>query len=236
MRKKTIAAIMAHAESEYPLECCGVVAQKSRVEKYFPCRNIAATPEDNFVLCPEGYAAAEDWGTVTAIVHSHPDATTQLSETDKAQCDISALPWHIVSWPEGDLRTIMPRGEIPLLERPFVLGVYDCWGLVMSYYRQTYGIELADYRVDYPWWEDQYPDNFYQDNWFACGFREFTGAWQPGDVVIMQVQSNKWNHAGILLEGNMLLHHLYGHLSKRVPYGGYLMDRTMKILRHKSLC
>jgi proteasome lid subunit RPN8/RPN11 len=62
--------------------------------------------QEHFVLCPEDYAAAEDWGTVTAIVHSHPDATTQPSELDKAQCDLMAVPWHIVSWPEGDLRTI----------------------------------------------------------------------------------------------------------------------------------
>ena len=85
MRQKTIDAIMAHAAAEYPLECCGVVAQKSRVERYFPSRNLAAAPEDNFVLCPEDYAAAEEWGTVIAIVHSHPDATTQPSELDKAQ-------------------------------------------------------------------------------------------------------------------------------------------------------
>ncbi len=51
MRQKTIDAIMAHAAAEYPHECCGVVAQKSRVERYFPCRNLAAAPEDNFVLC-----------------------------------------------------------------------------------------------------------------------------------------------------------------------------------------
>ena len=95
MRQKTIDAIMAHAAAEYPRECCGVVAQKSRVERYFPCRNLAASPEDNFVLCPEDYAAAEDWGTVIAIVHSHPDATTQPSELDKAQCDATLLPWHI---------------------------------------------------------------------------------------------------------------------------------------------
>lgn len=143
---------------------------------------------------------------------------------------------HIISWPEGDLRTIHPRGELPLLERPFVLGHYDCWGLVMSYFRQTHGIELHDYRVDYPWWEKEYPDNFYQDCWYECGFREFDGPPQPGDMVIMQVQADKWNHAGILLEGNMLLHHLYGHLSKRVPYGGYWLDRTMKIIRYHSLC
>lgn len=93
MRQKTIDAIMAHAAAEYPRECCGVVAQKSRVERYFPCRNLAAAPEDNFVLCPEDYAAAEDWGTVIAIVHSHPDATTQPSELDKAQCDATLLSW-----------------------------------------------------------------------------------------------------------------------------------------------
>jgi cell wall-associated NlpC family hydrolase len=108
----------------------------------------------------------------------------------------------------------------------------------MSYFRQTHGIELHDYRVDYPWWEKEYPDNFYQDCWYECGFREFDGPPQPGDMVIMQVQADKWNHAGILLEGNLLLHHLYGHLSKRVPYGGYWMERTMKIvvIRYKSLC
>ena len=53
-------------------------------------------------------------------------------------------------------------------------------------------------------------------------------------MVIMQVQSDKWNHAGILLDGNMLLHHLYGHLSQRVPYGGYWMDRTMKVVRYSK--
>lgn len=236
MRQKTIDAIMAHAAAEYPRECCGVVAQKSRVERYFPCRNLAAEPTEHFHLSPEDYASAEDWGTVVAIVHSHPDATTQASELDKAQCDATLLPWHIVSWPEGDLRTIQPRGELPLLERPFVLGHFDCWGLVMSYFRQTHCIELHDYRVDYPWWENDYPDNFYQDCWYECGFREFDGPPKPGDMVIMQVQADKWNHAGILLDGNMLLHHLYGHLSQRVPYGGYWQERTMKILRYKSLC
>jgi proteasome lid subunit RPN8/RPN11 len=83
MRQKTIDAIMAHAAAEYPRECCGVVAQKNRVERYFPCRNMAAQPTEQFHLCPEDYASAEDWGAITGIVHSHPDATTQPSELDK---------------------------------------------------------------------------------------------------------------------------------------------------------
>lgn len=234
MREKTIQAIVAHAAEVYPAECCGVVAQKSRVERYFPCRNIAENPTEQFHLSPEDYIAAEEWGTVTGIVHSHPDATTQPSELDKAQCDAMAIPWHIVSYPEGDLRTVMPRGELPLVGRAFVLGHTDCWGMVMSYFRQTHGIVLNDYRVDYPWWESG-RENLYLDNWYECGFREFSGPPQPGDMVIMQVSAPVANHAGILLDDGMLLHHMYGMLSQRVPYGGYWKDRTVKIVRHMSL-
>lgn len=234
MREKTIQAIVAHAAEVYPAECCGVVAQKSRVERYFPCRNIAENPTEQFHLSPEDYIAAEEWGTVTGIVHSHPDATTQPSELDKAQCDAMAIPWHIVSYPEGDLRTVMPRGELPLVGRAFVLGHTDCWGLVMSYFRQTHGIVLNDYRVDYPWWESG-RENLYLDNWYGCGFREFSGPPRPGDMVIMQASAPVANHAGILLDDGMLLHHMYGMLSQRVPYGGYWKDRTVKIVRHKSL-
>lgn len=49
------------------------------------------------------------------------------------------------------------------------------------------------------------------------------------------IQADKWNHAGILVENGMLLHHLYGQLSQRVPYGGYWVDRTMKVVRYKDL-
>jgi len=235
MRQKTIDALLAHAEFEYPRECCGVVAQKSRVERYFPCRNLAPEPTEQFHMSPEDYAEAEEWGAVIGIAHSHPDATTRPSPLDEAMCDSSGVPWHIVSWPEGDLRTIQPRDELPLIGRPFVLGHSDCWGLVMSYFRQEQGIELPDFRVDYPWWEDQYPENLYQDNWQSSGFVEVTGAPQPGDVILMQVQSNKWNHAGVMLEGNMMLHHIYGRVSNRIPYGGYWQERTMKIVRHEKL-
>ena len=234
MREKTIQAIVAHAAEVYPAECCGVVAQKSRVERYFPCRNIAENPTEQFHLSPEDYIAAEEWGAVTGIVHSHPDATAQPSELDKAQCDAMAIPWHIVSYPEGDLRTVMPRGELPLVGRAFVLGHTDCWGLVMSYFRQTHGIVLNDYRVDYPWWESG-SENLYLDNWYECGFREFSGPPQSGDMVIMQVSAPVANHAGILLDDGMLLHHMYGMLSQRVPYWGYWKDRTVKIVRHMSL-
>jgi len=236
MKDEIVTAIFDHAKTTYPAECCGVIIFADDDEWYFPCRNLSRTPDDQFILNPKDYAEAESRGVVTRIVHSHPDASTQPSNLDRAMCDDSGVPWIIVSVPEGDLKEIYPRGELPLIERPFVLGFWDCWGLVMSFFRQNYNIELTDYRVNYPWWEDGYSEDLYRDNWFDCGFREFTDKPRPGDLVIMQIQSKKWNHAGVLLEGNMLLHHLYGRPSNRTPYGGYWRERTMKIVRYHTLC
>ncbi|BEM76408.1 peptidase P60 [Serratia marcescens] len=230
MNDKIQAAILAHAAAAYPHECCGLIAQKSRVTRYFPCRNLAEAPEEHFHLAPEDYIAAAEWGTITMVVHSHPDATTQPSELDRLQCDAMALPWVIVSWPEGDIRTLEPRGDRPLVGRQFVLGHADCWSLIRDYYRLERHVLLPNYSVERQWWD--LGENLYMDNWQACGFREFTGDPLPGDVVIMQVQSPVPNHAGVLLAGNMLLHHLYGQLSQRVPYGGYWKERTIKIVRY----
>jgi len=50
MRKNIIAAIQVHAAAEYPKECCGLVLAVGRAQKYFPCRNIASEPNEEFRL------------------------------------------------------------------------------------------------------------------------------------------------------------------------------------------
>lgn len=92
-------------------------------------------------------------------------------------CDATELPSIIASWPEGDIRTVMPRGDRPLTGRQFVLGYADCWSLIMDYFRIEHGIELPNYSVDRHWWEQG--ENLYMDNWQECGFREYDGPAQP---------------------------------------------------------
>ena len=232
---KLMAQIFDHVKAEYPKEACGIICQKSRVKKYFPCHNASSTPTEHFELLPDDYAVAEDWGTPITIVHSHcgDGATTQPSELDRLQCDETGIDWVIVSWPEGDVRTIRPRGDRELTGRPFVLGHADCWSLIMDYYRQKHGIELHNYSVERHWWEQG--ENLYMDNWQAEGFIEIDGPAKDGDMVIMQVQADVPNHAGVLVENGMLLHHLYGQLSQIIPYGDYWRDRTVKIVRRKEL-
>lgn len=236
MRKKIMAAITAHVEAEYPNEACGVVVQIGRAQEYLPCRNISDTPTESFTLAPDDYAAAEAQGEVLMIIHSHPDVVQLVpSEVDRIQCDHSGVEWGIMSWPDGDFCTLSPRGDRELAGRRWVLGHADCWTLVMDYYRQEHGLALNNWSVDYEWWKDG-KENRYDDNWQAEGFVEVPREeMRTGDMVMMQVSAPVTNHAAIYLGDNIILHHAFGNLSARVPYGKYYRDRTVRIVRRKEL-
>ena len=253
MLKRTMRAIRAQAEAEYPREACGLIVMVGRVERYLPCRNTAPGP-DHFSLAPEDYAAAEDMGRIVAVVHSHPDASATPSAADRVACEASGLPWFIVEVRRGDegqvrameIRGFRPEGyRAPLLGRPFEHGVLDCYSIIRDWYSRQRGIELPDFVREDGWWNGE--QELYLDQFALAGFRPLTEteALAPGDVILMQHQSARTNHGGIFLGGEALdeapglhpvpdamLHHLYGRPSERVVYGGYWRDITRLRLRY----
>lgn len=257
MRKKMMEAIRAHAVAEYPRECCGLVVMAARREVYVPCRNTAASA-DHFVLAADDYAAAEDTGRIVAIVHSHPDETPAPSEADRVACEATGLPWFIVAVGRddggavvaGEVRGFTPVGfQAPLLGRQFAHGVLDCYSLVRDWYKRERGIELLDFHREDCWWEPGREGDLYMDHYAEAGFRPLQAGegMAPGDVILMQVRSNRANHAGVFLgaEGlkeapalfsvpDAMLHHLYGRQSERVVYGGYWREATRLVLRYQG--
>lgn len=234
MNKTIMSAIRAHALEESPRECCGFVIQDGRKQCYLRVRNSHANPTEHFRIDSEEWANAEDSGEIIRVIHSHPgDGARPIpSDLDRQQCAQSGVVWGIYA-PDCDEYAELTPDAPPLIGRPFILGSYDCWGLIIDWHA-TQGVTLNDFRVNYPWWESHYPDDLYAENWEREGFIECDPA--PGCMVIMQVQSNKWNHAGIITEEGELLHHLYGRVSEVTPYArGYFRDRTMICVRHKDL-
>lgn len=91
IRKRAVAAIVAHATAAAPHECCGLlVGAGSRVEQAARARNIATNPRTKFLVNPEDHfaalraARAVGLGVIGAY-HSHPRGAPAPSETDRAE-------------------------------------------------------------------------------------------------------------------------------------------------------
>jgi proteasome lid subunit RPN8/RPN11 len=226
--------ILAYAQACDPREMCGLIHVVKGRKRFYACANIAATPDEHFVLDPTDYAAAEDLGEIVAVVHSHPTTPPQPSVADQLSCNSTGLPWIIVNPKTEQWGQCQPAVlELPYVGREFVFGVVDCYSLVRDWYKRELSINLNDfYRRDLFW---ERGENLYIDSYQGQGFRKVAfDTLQYGDAVLMQLNAALPNHAGIYLGDQQILHHVQGRLSSRDVYGGYYVKNTAMVVRHES--
>jgi adenylyltransferase/sulfurtransferase len=102
IRRSTFDAIVAHAEREFPFECCGFIIGDDAVEEVRPITNIQnrkhaedpdAFPRDArtaFLMEPKEHLAVlteldRRKLALRAVYHSHPGHDAYFSSTDRAQ-------------------------------------------------------------------------------------------------------------------------------------------------------
>lgn len=226
-----IEAARLHAAKEAPRESCGVVIVHKGKQVFWPCRN---TAESNlqFSIHAEDYADADDSGKVIAIVHSHVLISPEPSQADLVGCEKSKLPWLIVNFPLGHYTVTEPSGYVaPLVNRPFLHGVFDCYSISRDYYQRALGLELPEFERRDKWWE--HGENLFLENFEKAGFVRVDD-YRVHDGLLMQIRSNVPNHAAILVRKGVILHHFADRLSSEDVYGGWWKKNTTHILRHKS--
>lgn len=233
-------AMLTHALSEGERECCGLLLADPQDGGgyYLPARNLAEGPagKDRFALDPQAWVDAEEMGQVVAVVHSHPHASANPSMADRKMCEQSGLPWIIVSTPSGAMVELQPSGwSAPLEGREFHHGVLDCYTLVQDWYRREWQLELPDFARADGWWERGQGLDLYRSGLAEAGF-ELVATNEPvrGDGLLMRVVSEVENHAAVYLGDGMMLHHLYGQLSRRERWDWNWQRRTTAVVRHRS--
>lgn len=233
--KSIIEAITAHAKTEYARrrECCGLVIVSHGKQVYLPCRNRAGSGAE-FEIAAEDYAAAEDRGEVVLVVHSHVGVPAIPSAADMVGMEKSGLPWLIMNMPTGAYQIHEPTGFVaPLVGRSFVHGVFDCYSLIVDYYRETLGVALKDYAREDKWWlkgENLYRHLFADAGFYEVGLVDL----QPHDIIFMRLGASVDNHGAIFLGDDQILHHPMGRLSSRDVYGGFWRKISTTAVRYRG--
>ena len=233
MNELSRAQALEHALQELPHEACGLVVVVKGRERYIPCRNLSASPNEMFILAPDAYAAAEDLGEITAIFHSHPKTAPAPSEADRTACETSGLSWficnpHLNTWAE-----LAPCGyKAPLIGRQYAWAVADCWTLVRDWYTEN-GVGLPDWQRPNDS-ADFVAAPMFEDCWASAGFTPLPEEepLQRGDALLMRIAGKGLDHVGVYIGDGLILHHIRGRLSSRDIYGGWLQNCTGRRLRH----
>lgn len=202
--------ILQHAFADITKESCGLILSK---DTYIPCKNISDTPESNFKI--DGRIYIKYYNNIKYIFHSHINHR-HLSKADMELSKRTQTPLCICFL---DTKQIYYTNKTyPLLKRPFIHGLFDCYSLVRDYYKQKMKIKLSNYSRELGWWETD--ENLIENSMNKKHWVEIDDM-NAGDVICFAVRSEFMNHLGLYIGNNKMIHHPYDKLSCEVDLNKY---------------
>ena len=224
------AAVRAYATSNPEEETCGFVLSGGEV---IEVPNVAADRTELFEISPADYARHEE--QIIGVWHSHL-TLAGFSPMDQQVLSADILPWAVYCLSDDSFHQCEPEVTAPLEGRPFVFGVYDCYSLISD--------KLETMRVNLPeWprgnWGEWNTPAFrpFDEQWSAIGSPVFDGAYQEGDILLMNLgdHAGHTDHVGVFLNHREFLHHPANHQSRRQIFGSYWNKRLNWVIRPHAL-
>lgn len=225
-----------HAIKEWPNESCGFIVDNN----YIPLENIHGEPLHDFRISEEDYLHYVD--DIQCVMHSHNDIP-HCSSKDMEQQIATALPWGIINLKMGNYANHWFWGDqLPIQDyigRPFHYGTYDCYSLIRDFYKQEYDILLPNAPRDFDFWfqgKNLFAD--YLAPKFKNGEFYIVSSWKElkrGDILLSKMNTSKvWNHSGIYIGDNRIMHHFENKLSQRALLNNWI-PYIDTIVRHRDV-
>jgi proteasome lid subunit RPN8/RPN11 len=206
--------IEKHFEEWYPREGCGILSVIKGDLKWFPCNNVAED-EDDFIIDSSQYIEIAQKGDIVAVVHSHPDASCEPSQADINYCNATGIKYHIFSYPEMELHTLLPENKKKeLYGREYEFGVTDCFEAMRDYLIEQDITIPPRVAFEDDWWEKDL-DYFTDEIIESYGFTSVQGNMQKNDLIIFTIHAKVGNHCGVYLGEDIFYHHAENRLSCR---------------------
>jgi len=209
LRPEVIEDLRQHANECYPNECVGAIMKSG----YQRLDNTAGNPETHARVSRKDTQRLLASGEMLALAHSHPNGPNCPSAQDMASQIEMDVPFVLISTNgQGCLPPLIWGDQIappPLDESGFIHGIKDCYSRI-RHFGMLHGfggdpVLIDDFPRDWQWWEKN--QNLYIENFRSAGFYEVPFADRAkGDVLMLKVRSDKFNHAGVLEQKDVLYH------------------------------
>ena len=238
-------SIKKHALKESPKECCGVIVQKKKEITIINCENISKSPEKSFVI-DNKVVNKIGLDNITCYYHSHKN-NLEFSLADIAFSEKLRKPCLLYINDFDAFKIYEPNGrKIPYENRPFFIGVLDCFTLFKDYYKRELNLTFPEIqhpeRFNNKVWEDTNLLNS-KYNGYVNVIREYYSNnsfvevknLKKHDILIMQLSKMTFpTHIAIYLNDNRILHHFY-EFSQIESYKQPYKRWTTNIFRHRNL-
>lgn len=211
-------------------ETCGFVLESGEVVQ---CFNRAEDPVNTFEISPLDYALYEDKG-IKGVWHSHIKLDG-FSPFDQQVIASDPMPWAVYCLAKDHFTECNPHTVAPLLGRPYVFGVYDCYSVVSD--------KLQEMGVALPQWERSFFGEWntpeftpFDDQALIVG-RPVQGDYQPGDILLFNLGdfSGHTDHIGVLINNRTFLHHPAERLSRIDRFGSWWKRKLRMAVRPHQL-
>ena len=225
----------------YPEEGVGIVTQANL---FIGVPNIHEEKLDHFAIDPR---VMEDY-EVKAIIHSHtydPNDEELIRKMDDPRIPSEAdmrgqlqtqVEWGIVICEGQHVTEPVWFGDYthrpPLMDREFIHSIQDCLEFMKDWQYKESGLKLPAHPRKFDWFETG--DNHFEDQFEKWGFIDVSEEPQQcGDVTFYRIRANVVNHIGVIVEPNLVTHHLFGRFPVTEPYAVWSKYCTKRI-RHTS--